>query len=265
MNCSPFWQRLHRLPILAWVGLLSVCFLLGSCSTFSSLNKEVAVNSELEQQVLQIIRDNPEVILESVQAYQQNQQDSLKEQRQSFLNQIQENPQAIIADSPTQGATDGEIVLIEFSDFQCPFCSRAHGTVKQFMDRYQDQVTLVYKHLPLTKIHSEALPAARASWAAQQQGKFWDYQDGLFAQQKDLGEDLYLELAESLNLDLEQFNRDRNSDAALEAIQADVQLATGLGASGTPFFVMNGETFSGAVELSKMETVLAEVKQQLQG
>jgi hypothetical protein len=102
MNCSPFWQRLHRLPILAWVGLLSVCFLLGSCSTFSSLNKEVAVNSELEQQVLQIIRDNPEVILESVQAYQQNQQDSLKEQRQSFLNQIQENPQAIIADSPTQ-------------------------------------------------------------------------------------------------------------------------------------------------------------------
>ncbi len=264
MNCSPQWQRLHRLPILAIVGLLSLCLFLGSCSTLSN-DSDVAVNSELEQQVLQIIRDNPEVILESVQAYQQNQQDSLKQQRQSFLNQIKENPQAIIADSPTQGATDGQIVLIEFSDFQCPFCSRAHGTVKQFMDRHQDRVTLVYKHLPLTKIHSEALPAALASWAAQQQGKFWEYQDGLFENQKQLGDDLYLELAEDLNLDLEQFNRDRDGDAALEAIEADVKLATGLGASGTPFFVMNGETFSGAVELSKMETVLAEVKKAIQG
>ncbi|MGB3535012.1 MAG: DsbA family protein [Microcoleaceae cyanobacterium] len=264
MNSSFPQQRLHRLPRLVWIGLLSLCLMLGSCSTLSN-DTDVAVNSELEQQVLQIIRDNPEVILESVQAYQQNQQDGLKQQRQSFLNQIKENPQAIIADSPTQGATDGQIVLFEFSDFQCPFCSRAHATVKQFMDRHLDQVTLVYKHLPLTKIHPEALPAARAAWAAQQQGKFWEYQESLFEQQKQLGDTLYLELAEDLNLDLEQFNRDRNSDEALEAIQADVQLATGLGASGTPFFVMNGETFSGAVELSKMESVLAEVKKAIQG
>ncbi len=261
MNGSLFRQRLHSLSLLTWVGLLSLCLLLGSCSILSP----GAVNPDLEQQVLQIIRDNPEVILESVQAYQQNQTDSLKEQRQSFLNQIKDNPQGIIADSPTQGASDADIILVEFSDFQCPFCSRAHGTVKQFMERHQDQVTLVYKHLPLTKIHPEALPAARAAWAAQQQGQFWQYQDRLFAQQKTLGDSLYLELAESLNLDIEQFNRDRNSDQALAAIQADVQLANGLGATGTPFFVMNGETFSGAVELSKMETVLAEVQKAIQG
>ncbi|MDY7024447.1 MAG: DsbA family protein, partial [Cyanobacteriota bacterium] len=94
----------------------------------------------------------------------------------------------------------------------------------------------------------------------QQQGKFWEYQDALFTQQEKLGEDLYLEIATTLQLDLEKFNRDRQSQEATTAIQKDLELAQGLGITGTPFFVMNGETFSGAVELSKMEAVLAQVQ-----
>jgi protein-disulfide isomerase len=127
------------------------------------------------------------------------------------------------------------------------------------MAKHQNEVTLVYKHFPLTSIHPQALSAAKAAWAANQQGKFWQYNDALFTQQDKLGEELYLEIAQSLNLDLEQFNRDRN--VADTAITQDMQLAEKLGVTGTPFFVMNEEIFSGAMQLSNMEKVLARVSQ----
>lgn len=249
----------HQVRVWLTATLLTLSFILAGCSQLGG-SETAKVSPQFEQQVIQVIRDNPEAILESVQAYQQKQQNDLQSSRQSFLEQMKADPAAIIGDSPTVGASSQEIVLLEFSDFQCPFCARAHQTIKQFMDKHQNQVTLVYKHLPLSQIHPEAVPAAIASWAAQQQGKFWEYQDALFTQQEKLGEDLYLEIATTLQLDLEKFNRDRQSQEATTAIQKDLELAQGLGITGTPFFVMNGETFSGAVELSKMEAVLAQVQ-----
>jgi protein-disulfide isomerase len=124
------------------------------------------------------------------------------------------------------------------------------------MSKHQERVTLVFKHLPLSRIHAEAIPAAKAAWAAQEQGKFWDYHNALFKQQDKLGEELYLKIANSLNLDLEKFNGDRNSEHAITALEEDVKMAQKIGVSGTPFFIMNGETFSGAVEISDMEKVL---------
>ena len=259
MNISPVRQQIHRWLTL-WIALLlTICLSLTSCSEPAQSDQTVKVSPELEKQILQVIRNHPEVILESVQAYQQSQESQLEQARQTFLTQMKSNPKAVIGSSPTTGATAQDIVLVEFSDFQCPFCGRAHQTVRQFMNANKDKVTLVYKHFPLTQIHQQALPAALASWAAQQQGKFWEYQDALFTQQNKLGEELYVEIAQKLNLNLEQFNRDRNSQQAKEAIQKDIQLAESLGLSGTPFFIMNGQTFSGAVELSKMEEVLATV------
>lgn len=222
------------------------------------------ISPRLSEQVLQIIREHPEVIIESVQAYQQQQQQQLQQAQQAFLQQLQTNPKLAIGESPTTGAEASKIVLIEFSDFQCPYCAEAHKTIKQFMAKHQDEVLLVYKHFPLTAAHPEALPAAKAAWAARQQGKFWEYQDALFTQQDKLGEALYMATAQSLNLDLEQFKGDRN--AADAAIGQDMQLAERLGISGTPFFVMYGgstkgygEAFSGAVQLSDMENILARV------
>ncbi|MGK7874260.1 MAG: DsbA family protein [Xenococcaceae cyanobacterium] len=217
----------------------------------------IPITPQLEQQVLKIIREHPEVIIESVQTYQQQQQQQLQQTRQAFFQELKTNPEAVIAFSPTTGAREAKVVLVEFSDFQCPFCAKAHNTIQQFMAKHGDEVTLVYKHYPLSAIHPQAMSAAKAAWAANQQGKFWQYQDALFAQQNQLGEDLYLDLAQTLNLDLEQFNRDR--EAADSAIEGDMQLAEKLGLTGTPFFVMNGEIFSGAVELAQIEEVLARV------
>ena len=217
---------------------------------------QAVIEPELEETVLEIIRQHPEVLIESVQAYQKQQQEQQQQARQSFASQLKSKPQTIIADSPSTGSLSEKIILLEFSDFQCPYCEKAYETVKEFMDKHVDEVTLVYKHFPLFTIHPQALPAAKASWAAQQQGKFWDYYDALFEQQDNLGEDFYIELAEDLDLDMEQFERDRNSRNADLAIEKDMELAQEIGIQGTPLFIFNGQVFSGAIPLSTLEEAL---------
>ena len=258
MNISSMWRKLRSQQALCLAALLSVCLVFIGCSPAQSGGGN-PVDPKFKEQVLQVIRENPQAILESVQAYQQQQQDTLKAARQSFFEQMKSSPKSAIGDSPTTGAASQQIVLLEFSDFQCPFCAKAHDTVKQFMAKHQDQVTLAYKHFPLTSIHPQALPAAKAAWAAQQQGKFWEYYSALFDGQKQLGEPLYGSIAQKLNLKLDKFNADRNSPAAEAAIQKDLQLAQSLGIEGTPFFIMNGKTFSGAIELAEMESILASI------
>ncbi|MBP0020450.1 MAG: thioredoxin domain-containing protein [Cyanobacteria bacterium SBLK] len=236
--------------------LLLVC--LWCLGLFSYTLPALADGTEpLEERVLSIIRNHPEVIIESVQNYQRQQQQQKESLQKAVLQRMKVDPQAFIGDSPTRGSRDEKIVLFMFSDFQCPFCALASETVKAFMNQYGDRVTLVYKHLPLS-IHPQAPGAAKAAYAAGQQGRFWQYYDGLFAHQKELGEDLYRELAEDYDLDLEQFDRDRNSAAARAAIAADVQLAESLLIQGTPFFALNGKSLSGAVPLETFEKALKE-------
>ncbi len=216
-------------------------------------------DSDLEAKVLEVIRKNPQVLVESLQAYQQKQADQQQQAQKAFLEQMKSNPKAVIGDSPTTGAKEQKIVLLEFSDFQCPYCSKAHQTLKQFMTTRQNQVTLVYKHLPLTQIHPEAMPSAKAAWAAGQQGKFWEFHDALFENQQKLGEPLYVATAQALNLDLKRFDQDRNGQAASAAIQKDVELAEKLGVTGTPFVIMNDQVISSGVELDNLEAALKQV------
>ncbi|GAB4218590.1 MAG: thioredoxin domain-containing protein [Synechococcales cyanobacterium] len=246
------WTQLRK---QLWVGflVLTLCLVAGPASA----------KTQLEDQVLDIIRKHPDVIIESVQAYQQKQQaEQQQQQQQALLPRLQElhkDLAVLIGDSPVKGSRDRKVVLVEFSDFQCPFCARAHDTVEQFVSKHPE-VTFVYKHLPLTQIHPEALPAAQASWAAQQQGKFWEFHDELFAHQQQLGDEFYVETAKKLRLDLNRFNRDRASETAQLAIQKDLNLAERLQLTGTPFFSMNGIPLNGAVPLTAFESVYAQVR-----
>ncbi|MDM9384432.1 thioredoxin domain-containing protein [Chlorogloeopsis sp. ULAP01] len=243
-------QRLLTLTVIA-----SVCLVLVWSFPVQAASR---INPQLEEQVLQIIRNHPEAILESVQVYQQEQQQELQQTRQAFLQDLKFNPQKVIGDSPTTGANTPKILLVEFSDFQCPYCAEAHKTLKNLIAKHQDKVKLVYKNFPLISIHAEAMPAAEAAWAAQQQGKFWEYHDSLFNNQKKIGDSLYVDIAKKLNLDLEKFEKDRQ--IANNVIQKDIQLADNLGLSGTPFFIMNSDTVSGVVQLSKIEEILTSAK-----
>jgi len=153
----------------------------------------------------------------------------------------------LVGDSPTRGPEDATVILFEFSDFQCPYCAQAAQEIEQFLADHGEEVLFVYKHLPLMSIHPEAVPAAKAAWAAAQQGQFWPYHDALFANQERLGETLYVELAETLGLDLDQFDRDRNSSEAQAAIARDLALADELQLRSTPTFILGDILIPGVV------------------
>ncbi len=254
MRTFSYWfrQRLQQLRSLVALSLL--CLVLGWSLPAQAANQ---TNQQLEQQVLRIIRQHPEVLLESLQAYQQQQQQQLRQVQQAFLQDLKTAPGKVIGKSPTTGSPKAKILLVEFSDFECPYCAKAHETLHNIMAKHKNDVTLVYKHFPLPQVHAQALPAARAAWAAFQQGKFWEYHDALFTHQDQLGEKLYLEIAKNLNLDLPSFEKDRQ--IADTAILQDVELAEKLRLSGTPFFVLNTDTFSGAVQLSEIEKILSQI------
>jgi protein-disulfide isomerase len=242
---------LQSLSIVA----LTVLLLITGCTNPVQAD---AIDPKLEKQVLEIIRKNPVVILEAVDAYQRQQQEKQANDRQAGIDKVLKNTKDLIGTSPKQG--QGKILLVEFSDFQCPFCAAAHKNVKAFMAKQSTAVTLIYKHLPLEQIHPEAKPAAKAAWAAQQQNKFWEFHDILFSNQKQLNDAFYQDTAKKLGLDIAKFNRDRTSSAAETAIAADLALAEKLQINGTPTFIMNGQLFSGAVPIEDFEQRLKPVK-----
>ncbi len=208
---------------------------------FNTMSPALAEDTPEESQILQVIRSHPKAILDSLIAYQQEQDSAKIEARIKVVRSVTENPRSLIAQSPKQGSLFSQKTIVEFSDFQCPFCAKAHEELKQFSKQHPD-VQMVYKHLPLTQIHDQAMPAAKAAWAAGKQGKFWDYHDQLFVNQGHLGDPLYETIAQDLHLDLDRFNHDRASKSATAAIEADLKWADELGATGTPFYVLVGPT-----------------------
>ena len=240
--------------------LATLLLVITGCSSLGQSANAQLSDAQFEAKVLEIIRKNPQVILDSVQSYQKTQAQQEDDLRNKVLAQVRQEPRLLLRNSPVTGSPSQKIVMAEFSDFECPFCARAHEVVKQFMSKNQNDVTLVYKHFPLTEIHQQAEPAALASWAAMQQGKFWEYHNVLFEQQSRLGEELYLEIANNLKLDINKFNRDRQSNEAKETIKKDFELGKSLGVRGTPSFVVNGIFLSGVPNEKDLEDLVAQIK-----
>ncbi len=142
--------------------------------------------------------------------------------------------------SPLRGPRDAAVTIVVFSDFQCPFCSKAAEQLDRVARAYPDHVEMVFKHYPLGS-HNVAEQAARAAFAAHRQGKFWEMHDTLFSAH---GSPLTLErmetMAVGLGLDLDEFIEDMGSTAATAALEADHRLGEELGVDGTPFVFVNG-------------------------
>lgn len=157
--------------------------------------------------------------------------------------------------SPVKGPANAPITIIEFSDFECPFCKRGASTMDQILKKYPNEVKLSFKHLPLP-MHNNAKPASKASWAAGQQGKFWEFHDALFENQQKLSEEFYVKTAENLKLDVEKFKKDMNSPEAEKQIQEDMELANKHGIQGTPGFFVNGVAVKGAYPLEYFKKII---------
>lgn len=131
------------------------------------------------------------------------------------------------------GDEDAEITLIEYSDFECPYCERFHPTAKQVVEEYEGKVRWVFRHFPLS-FHPNAEDAAVASECAGQQGKFYEYGDELFNNRASLNEDLYFELAADLGLNATDFTTCYEGDEARDKVRAQATDGASAGVTGTP-------------------------------
>ncbi len=145
--------------------------------------------------------------------------------------------------SPTKGKKDAQIQIVEFSDFQCPFCSRVSAPLKDLEAKYGDKMSVTFKHFPLS-FHKEAMPAAMASMCANEQGKFWEYHDQLFANQKALMPDNLKTYATTVGLDMAKYDACMTSNKYQAQIDADMAEARDAEVRGTPTLFINGRKFN---------------------
>lgn len=150
-----------------------------------------------------------------------------------------------VGEAPFRGPANAAVTIVEFSDFQCPFCGRVVPTLGQIHEEYGDQVRIAFKHMPLS-FHTNAPAAHAAAEAAHRQGKFWVMHDKIYANQRDLSPATFEQYAAEIGLDIEKFKQDAASKAVASRIDADIAQAGSLGVTGTPGFFVNGRFLSGA-------------------
>jgi protein-disulfide isomerase len=158
------------------------------------------------------------------------------------------------AGDPSRGPTSAAFTLIVFSDYQCPFCKRAEPIIRSFEQAHMGDVRVVFKNKPLP-MHENARLAAKAALAAEQQGRFWEYHDALFAHQTALDGASLERYATDLGLDVRRFDRDLDDPRLDARIEADVADADALKVVGTPTLFVNGHRVVGAQPLEKLETL----------
>jgi len=153
--------------------------------------------------------------------------------------------------APTKGPSNAPITIVIFSDFECPFCARAEATIHELEEKYPGKLRFAFRHQPLP-FHENARLAARASMAAGEQGKFWEYHDALFAHQDALDRASLEKYAKDLGLDVARFRAALDADKSEAAVAADIAEASRLGISGTPTFFINGRRIIGARPLGEL-------------
>ena len=179
---------------------------------------------------------------------QQLRQDYMKNLRaDSKVVVLLSAPRVEVAYDPARmrGNPKAPVMIVEFSDYQCPYCHQAEPTVAQVLAKYGDKVSLSYRDFPLTSIHSQAMISAEASRCALEQGKFWEYHDQLFTSSK-LEKDDLIGYARNLNLDDKQFGSCLSSEKYKADIEKDEQEGKKAGVNGTPGFFINGVFLNGA-------------------
>lgn len=158
---------------------------------------------------------------------------------------------------PSEGAADAPIVIVEFSDFQCPFCTRWHNeTYPLLLKEYPDQIKLVYRNFPLTSLHANAYSAAEAAMCAGNQDRYWDYHEALFAAHYGLGKDALLQYAEDLGLEMGPFTTCVEEREYQDFVRADMEYAASIGVQSTPTFYLNGQVIIGAQPIEVFRQII---------
>lgn len=156
--------------------------------------------------------------------------------------------------SPAKGSAKPIVTIVEFSDFECPYCNQVQSTLKQIMESYGSDVRLVFKHMPLEG-HRNSLPAARAAYCAAEQDRFWQFHDALFAS-RNLSAARLEEIAAELGLGMAKFRACVNSEQSRTAIVKDIETARLFQIESTPSFIVNGQVIKGALSFADFQRII---------
>ncbi|MCL4382497.1 MAG: DsbA family protein [Patescibacteria group bacterium] len=159
--------------------------------------------------------------------------------------------------SPAKGSSQAKVTIVEFSDFQCPYCGKVQETLKKIFETYPNKVKLVFRNYPLP-FHENAEPAAQASLCANEQGKFWEFHDKLFANQEKLTVTDLKQYAANLGVDANKFNSCLDSGKYKETVQKDIKDGGAVGVSGTPAIFINGRAVTGAQPFENFKKIIDE-------
>jgi len=151
-----------------------------------------------------------------------------------------------------QGRADAIIELVEYGDYQCPYCGQAYLIVKSIQQKFREDLKFVFRNFPLSRIHRHAQLAAVASEAADLQGKYWEMHDMLFGNQDELHRSALTAYAKTINLDVERFDRDLDNSLLFDKVQADLESGLSSGVNKTPGFFINGIIYNGNWEESSL-------------
>jgi protein-disulfide isomerase len=199
---------------------------------------------------------NPEVLVEAMQEYERRQdsqrdaaaEKAIKENRQELVND---------PDTPVAGNPKGDVTIVEFSDYQCPYCKRAHSAVKSVVAA-DGKVKLIYKELPILGEASKI--AAVAALAAVKQGKHLAFHDALMEYNGKLDSDRIFEIAGSVGIDVAQLKKDMDDPGIKKIIERNLALASALGVRGTPAFVVGNQFVPGAVDADTLKQLIADAR-----
>ncbi|MAG32478.1 MAG: hypothetical protein CL908_16470 [Deltaproteobacteria bacterium] len=158
----------------------------------------------------------------------------------------------LVATRLVRGNIEAPVTITAFSDYQCPYCIRSEPVLAEVLRRYPDQVRLVHRHFPLDSIHPFARPASEASMCAEEQGRFWDYHDAIFARQGRLEEGSFAEIGSELGLDAEALGQCIEERRYMDFVNADFTAGRDAGVTGTPAFFINGIALKGARDANEL-------------
>jgi protein-disulfide isomerase len=221
-----------------WAAAFAVAtvFVVGGCADPQEI-------SEIKAKVDEIQASQKDIVAK-LEGLSKGQQQILAKAPAAAPKAPQEDPNKVYTipagNSYAKGPAAAPVVMVEFSDFQCPFCSQAAALIKQITDAYPNDVRFIYKNYPLP-FHKEAMPAAKAAVAAGKQGKFFEMHDKLFENQRGLGEEFYTKAAQEIGLDVEKFKKDMADPSTQAQIDQEMKEATQADVRGTPTVFINGK------------------------
>jgi len=165
-------------------------------------------------------------------------------------------------DDHVEGPDDAAITIVEYGDFQCPYCGQAYPIVKRLQSDFGDSLRLVFRNMPLTNVHPQAELAAETAEAVGLQGKFWPMHDVLFENQRDLSGPAILRYVEDVGADLSQVANALNDGVVQKRVKDDVESGIRSGVNGTPTFFVNGERYDGSWDYDTFHAYLEEMLDQ---